>query len=132
MAPAIVGGLSFFMLHAVFVATWQTWFTGSALEQPWFLGSRRSIVVSQIALFGVALAVGLMGSGSWLQRFRVGGVFLGGVLGSMACLLFILGPEKLMEGPTRLWPMVLISGLLLVGPAVLVGTWLAGLVKGVG
>lgn len=130
LGPAGLGVVAFLALQGLFALTWERLFQPATLETPWFLGSRAAIVVTQATLGLLALGLALRAS-SWRERFVDFALTTAGVMGAMTALFFLLGPEKLMVGATDLWPVVLTSALLLLGPAILAGTLLGGYLRSV-
>ena len=55
-----------------------------------------------------------------------------GAMTALAGLFFLIGPERLMVGPTSLWPVVLASAFWLLFPAIVGGTLLGGYLVGLG
>ncbi|MDH3744016.1 MAG: hypothetical protein OES47_02810 [Acidobacteriota bacterium] len=127
---AVLGAASFLALHLVFSFTWELWFTPAALEAPWFLGSKPSIVVTQVGLGLVALVVTVRKAASWRRRLVQALALVSGVMMAVSCVFFAIGANRLMLGPPRLWPWVLLSAFLLLGPAILAGTLLGGILRG--
>lgn len=129
LGPAGLGVVCFLVLQAFFALTWERLFQPATLETPWFLGSKASIVVTQLAVALVALILALRAR-SWRQRFTEAGLMAAGVMAAAIAVFFLLGPAKLMVGPPELWPVALVSALLLLGPAVLAGALLGGYLAG--
>lgn len=127
---ALSGAGSFLVLHLFLVLTWSELFTPAQLDRAWFLGSRRSVFAAQLLLGLVAVLVGHRGPARWRDRFVNGGWLLGGAMAAVTGLFFAIGPAELMLGPARLWPVVLLSALFLLGPAVLAGLLLGGMCAG--
>ncbi len=125
LGPTGLGIVCFLVLQAFFVLTWERLFQPATLETPWFLGSKASIVVTQLALGLVALILALRAR-SWRQRFTEAGLMTAGVMAAAIAVFFLLGPARLMVGPPELWPVALVSALLLLAPAILAGTLLGG------
>lgn len=125
MGPALIGAGLFLLLHVFFALTWDRLFQPARLEVPWFLGSPASLVVTQVAT-GVVAAVLAIRRSSWRERLRDAALTLAGVMAAAAALFFAVGPARLMVGPPHLWPVVLVSVLLLLTPAILAGTLLGG------
>ncbi len=130
IGAAGIGAVLFLLLHVFFALTWERLFPGATLETPWFLGSSRSIVATQVTL-GLAAAIGGLRQPAWRERFRNAGLLTFGALAAAAVVFFALGPARLMVGPTDLWPVVLTSAFLLLAPAALAGTLLGGYVRSV-
>ncbi len=128
LGPAELGALAFLLLQGFFALAWERLFQPASLETPWFLGSRAAIVVTQVALGVLALSLAARAS-SWPKRFADGALMIAGVMAAIVALFFLIGPAKLMTGPTDLWPVVLVSAFLLLAPAVLAGTLLGGYLK---
>ncbi len=125
LGPSGLGALVFMGLHLFFALTWGSLFQSSTLEAPWFLGSRASIVVTQAAVGVLALGFAARARG-WRERFAAAGLITAGVMTALVAVFFALGPENVMVGPVRLWPVALASAFLLLAPAILAGTLLGG------
>lgn len=125
LVPAGLGAGVFLACHGFFALTWDRLFESSVLETAWFLGSKTSIVTTQAALGVAALALAARAP-SWRRRLEGFGLMTAGVMVAVAGLFFAIGPGRLMVGPTDLWPVVLVSALLLLAPAILAGTLLGG------
>jgi uncharacterized membrane protein len=121
-----LGAGGFAVLQLFLNLSWELWFQPSTLETPWFLGSPRAIVVTQVALGALGLARALRRGSTWRIRIVEAGWTTVGVMVALTTAFFWIGPERLMVGPTRLWPVVLSSSFLLLAPAILAGTLLGG------
>ena len=126
--PAGLGVVALLVLQLFFALTWGSLFREAELETPWFLGSKASIVVTQVTLAGLVSFLALRGS-SWRERFADAGLMIAGVMAAVAALFFAIGPARLMVGPTDLWPVVLASAFLLLAPAIVAGTLLGGYLR---
>jgi len=106
------------------------WFVEAEIDQPWFLATRKSLIVTQIAFGMAALAISLGRASNWRERFRGGGALAAGALVALAGTFWIVGPEKLMLGSTHLWPLALLAATVLLVLPVLAGTLLGGFFRG--
>lgn len=125
LAWLLAGVVVFAALHLFYAATWRRLFAPAALELAWFMGSRRAILVTQAVLFAVAFVGGLRPVPA-RRRAVEAGSFAAGLVAAMATAFFVLGPERLLVGPARLWPVALLSGGLLMLAPVALGAALAG------
>lgn len=128
LSPHLMGVIAFLLLQGLFALTWESLFQPATLETPWFLGSRKAILVTQVVLGALALIQALRGS-RWRQRFVDAVLMAAGVMAAVVALFFLLGPDRLMIGPTDLWPVVLTSAFLLLAPAILAGAFLGGYLR---
>lgn len=120
---------AFLALQVFFALTWGWLFRSATLETPWFLGSRPSIVLTQV-VFGLLAAIQAARASTWRERFASAALMTGGAMAALVALFLLLGPSNLMVGPTDLWPVVLASSLLLLGPAIVAGALLGGYRRG--
>lgn len=125
LGAAGLGVVAFLALQGFFALTWDRLFQPAMIETPWFMGSKPAIVATQAVLALLAFALALRAS-SWRERFADLGLMTAGVMAAVTALFVLIGPEALMVGPVRLWPVVLASALLLLAPAILAGTLLGG------
>jgi hypothetical protein len=117
LALFCTGAAAFASLHFLFSATWDEWFMPHELAQPWFLGSRRSAMVSQILLALLAFLTSIGGRRSWQARLAESAALAGGAVAAMCATFALLGPVRLLTGPARLWPVALgAASLMLVLP----------------
>ncbi len=125
-APFLAGVAAFLACHGLLALAWERFLQPeAALETPWFLASKTGIVATQVALGLVALILALRAA-SWRNRFNEAGLMAAGVMAAVTALFFVLGPARLLVGPPELWPVALVSALLLLAPAILAGTLLGG------
>ncbi len=127
--PLALGAAAFMLLHLGLHLTWDRWFEPARIEVPWLLASRRSVLASQLYVGLMAGLLGVLQPGSWTHRLGDGALLAAGFVGALAVAFFLLGPERLMEGPPELWPVVLGSAVVLFGGPIAAATLLAGLVS---
>ena len=127
---ALLGAGLFVALELLFVATWELWFQPARIEAPWFLGSRKAVIVTQTSFGLASLALGLGARWPWRRRLEAGSTFAVGAVVAMVVVFSLLGAERLLLGPTRLWPIALAAGATILALPVLAGTLAAGLLSG--
>jgi hypothetical protein len=108
-AAIALGALAFAAAHAIIVSKWGEWFGG--LHEPWFLNSGRAVAFTTALLFGVGLAGGLFGLS--------GLMIAAGAFVTMTVVFF-----RLPDGPGNIFPVVVVSGGLLILGAAWLGAWI--------
>jgi hypothetical protein len=104
-----LGAATFAIAHAIVIAKWTAWFGG--VHEPWFLNSGRAVVFTTALLFGVSIVSGL---------FEFSGVLIAaGAFATMTVIVFGLS-----DGPGTIFPIVLVSGGLLILGAGWLGAWI--------
>lgn len=129
LVAAALGAATFALLHLVFTLAWERWFLPAQLEVPWFLGARRSLVTTQVTFAAVALVYGVARRGGWRQRLRGAGALAAGAVATMTALFTLIGADRLLLGPPRLWPVALFAGAIVLALPVLAGTLAAGILR---
>ncbi len=120
--------MTFVCVHLVLSSSWGL-LGPSALDRPWFLGSRKALATTQLALGLVAAVVAFRRPPLWREWLGSAAYLAFGAVAAMAGLFFAIGPAELMLGPTRLWPLSLAAAAFLLAPAVLAGSLLGGFLK---
>ena len=78
----------------------------------------------------VALALGLVRRDpGWGRRFGAAAALAGGAVTMMMATFGVIGAERLLVGPARLWPVALAAGSIVLALPVLAGTLAAGLCR---
>lgn len=129
LALSFTGAAVFVLLHLLFSLTWQEWFKPHELAQPWFLGSRRSAIVSQLVLTLLSFLISIGGRRTWQARLAESGALAGGTVAAMCVTFALLGAKKLLTGPARLWPVAIGAASLMLVLPIAVGTLAASLLS---
>lgn len=124
-----LGASTFLLSHAVVELGWERWLAPTVLDRPWFLGSRRALVLTQSVLGVVALAVGLRQSRTSGGRVSDAAALAAGVLLALTGAFAAIGPDSLLRGPASLWPVALLSAGLLVVLPIAAGVLLAAFLR---
>jgi hypothetical protein len=128
--PFVVGAVTFGVVHLAAMVLWRSALLTTRVPHPWFLGSRFTIILAQIAGCLAAFAYGMFESAGLGQRILSALALSLGFLGAAALVFAAIGPGALMLGPVHLWPWALFSAFLLVTPAIALGAGFAAFLQG--
>jgi hypothetical protein len=128
--PFLVGAVTFGVIHLAVTVFWRSGLFTTRLPHPWFLGSRATILLGQVAAGLAAFVCGMLESVGLGQRIISALALSLGFLGAAALVFAAIGPEALLLGPVHLWPWALLSAFLLVAPAIALGAAVAAFLQG--
>lgn len=129
LAIAGVGAVGFLALHTAFELGWESLFQPAALDRPWFMASKSSLIATQVTVGLLACGLALREVASWRRRLWEAALLVFGAMSAVIALFFLIGPGELMVGPTDLWPLSLAAAFFLIAPATLAGTLLGGFLR---